>query len=969
MHRTVRALLSAAAAALSATTVLVGLNAGPAQAMNYDSAPVTSWAYIDKANPSTPSPNPSGDYLIGSSKDPSGVKHTGRAYFTYDLTPLKGQVLDRVTFYTTEKTVNDCSRVAPIEVWRTKPVTSTTTWQHPPRDLELLDQRSYGKGVICPGAYLGVDMIPAIQAAFARGEKTITLGVRISAASEGEVKVGRTMGPARMSYAANHAPRVSGLKLSYPDAGCGTLAKHPTAGTWMRVQATVTDADPDDYAQITYESWPVDHPDQRKRSGPSLDLSSFTDGTVIAWTAQGDDYDHAGPYGKTCYFTVDKTAPATKPIVSSKQYPSNDYPGTGGPGVPGTFVFDAAGDTDIVGFDWSAQDGGLGKHAVANHRGGKAKVTITPRRFGGGSLEVAAVDAAGNRGEWIKYEYEVRNTAPFAEVQVAGVGLTSHIKLSTQAAEVTEFGYAIEDGPETRVPAVDRRGEGDLVFDSIGYQTVIARAYAGKKMIGSETREVPVTDAPKVVSEDFDWPKSPVAGTSGTITFTPRSTQVTSYRYDFGDDNQHEVAAGPDGSATVTWTPDKGGYYTLTVSSVYEWGSESQKTQEQYSIIDQHPGVYANAYGSHVGDPISVNAWSDLPNAEAIVYSFDGGPAQTVDGRWVYFDVVPTRAGDSVLKVWAKLDDGTLSPPTTHVIHIDSSPGIASKGPFSADPVMGRPLEITFTAAQDGAATFRYTVGSPYSGEDAPQQTVPVGPDGKATISYDVTGDWGEVGITVATLTADGQVSDTNTLSLQVRNPTVAVDNPWYPDAYPEPVGGVGVPGQFGLSVWDLSEVTTKFLWHVNDGPVQETIYDSWSWETRISYTPDRAGDNTLYVQREFTDGSVSPLVSVPFKVGTRPLITSNVYPAETPSGGAGEAGVFRFSGGMPGIVRYDYRFVAERDGDEAAAGDVEAAADGSAQVAFTPAAAGYYTVQVTGHTADGTDTTQAVYRFEVAGS
>jgi hypothetical protein len=51
MHRTVRALVSAAAAALSATTVLVGLTTSPAQAMNYDSAPLIAWAYTDRANP------------------------------------------------------------------------------------------------------------------------------------------------------------------------------------------------------------------------------------------------------------------------------------------------------------------------------------------------------------------------------------------------------------------------------------------------------------------------------------------------------------------------------------------------------------------------------------------------------------------------------------------------------------------------------------------------------------------------------------------------------------------------------------------------------------------------------------------------------------------------------------------------------------------------------------------------------
>jgi hypothetical protein len=969
MHRTVRALLSAAAAALSATTVLVGLTAGPAHAMNYDSLPLSAWAYTDKVQPSTPEPDPSGDYLIGSSKDPSGLKHTGRAYFTYDLTPLKGQILHRVTFYTYEETVNDCSQVAPIEVWRTKPVTSTTTWQHAPEELELLDERSYGNGIICPGAYLGIDMIPSIQAAFARGDKTITVEVRIKAGSEADAKVGRTMSPGRMSYAANHAPTVKALKLKYPDAGCGTRDKHPSAGTWMQVQATVADADPNDHARITYAYWPVDNPDQRKETeSPGLGASGLADGTVVAWTAQGRDYDDAGPWGRTCYFTVDTTAPATKPIVSSKKYPSEDYPGTGGPGVPGTFVLDAAGDPEIVGFDWSPMDGSLGQQVIANHPGGKARVTITPRTWGRGRLQVAAMDAAGNRGPWVEYRYQVRNTAPFAEIEVNGVGLTSHITLTSRAAEVTEFGYAVDGGPETRVPAVAGKGEGDLVFDSVGTKTVVERAYAGKKMIGSQTEQISVTDAPKITSAEFDWTKSPIAGSPGSFTFTPRTTHVASYRYAFGDGDQQTVVAGQDGSAVLAWTPQQGGYYTLTVTSVDKDGNQSQPAQESFSVIDTHPRVYANADGSHVGDPVSVNAWSDLPTAVAIVYSFDGGPNQTYPEPYAYFDVVPAHAGDSTLTVWAKLADGTLSPPTTTVVHISSGPQITSKGPFSEDAVELRPVTFTFTAAQTGATTFRYTVGSRYDGEEHPQQLVPVGADGTATISYDVPAGWGDVTATVVSLTADGTVSDENTLSATVRNPRVAVTNPWPADGWGDALGGVGVPGQFGFAGYDLNDVTTAFLWHVNDGPVQEFTYDAWAWETLVSYTPDRVGDNTLFVQRKFTDGSLSPLTTVAFKVGTRPLITSDTYQADKPGGGAGKEGIFQFSSGMPGVTSYDYRFVVENTGDEAATGSIDAGPDGSAQVTFTPGAAGYHTVLVTGHAADGTTTTQADYRFEVAG-
>jgi hypothetical protein len=964
MHRTLRALLSAAAAALSATTVLVGLAAGPAQAQSYDSLPLKAWAYTDKAQPSTADSNPSGDYLIGSSKDAAGVKHTGRAYFTFDLTPLKGQVLHRVTFYTYEQSVVDCTQPAPIDVWRTKPVTSGTDWQHAPKELELLDHRDYGKGAYCPGAYLGVDMIPAVQAAFARGEKSLTVEVRVNASAEGDAKVGRTMSKGVMSYGANHAPTVSGLKLKYPDAGCGTLEKHPSAGTWVQVQATVKDLDPNDYATITYAYWPVDQPGRRQTTYGPVDISGYADGTVVAWSAQGKDYDDAGPWGRTCYFTVDKTAPATKPIVSSKQYPSNDYPGTGGPGVPGTFVFDSSGDHDIVGFDWSPEDGSLLQHVRANHPGGRAKVSITPRQWGGNRIQVASVDAAGNRGPFVEYHYEVRNTAPFAEVEINGVGLTSHITLSSPAADVTGFGWAVDGGAETRVPAVDGKGHGDLVFDSVGPKTVVERAYAGKKLIGSHSDYLSVTDAPKIDTDDFDFWNTPISGVAGTFTFSPRTQGVVSYRYDFGDGNQQSIDAGPDGTAVLPWTPPTGGYYSLTVYSIDGNGNRSQGSIQQFSVTDVHPTVYANTYGSHVGDPVDVTASSNLPNAVGLVYTFDGGPEQTVDSSWADFTVVPTHAGDSIVSVRARLDDGTFTPATDYPLHIDSGPLITTKGPYGADPVAGLPLSITFTAVQGGATSFRYTVANPWDGQDHPEQTVAAGPDGTATVT--ITAPDTDITVTVTSVTADGTASDTGTDALRTLSPQVVVDNPWQAD-YAESTGGLGVPGQFGFAAYDLGDITATYLWHVNDGPVREVAPDPNAWETKVDFTPDFSGDATLYVQREFTDGSRSAVQAIPFKVGTHPLITSDVYQPDAPSGGAGQAGSFRFSGGMPGIASYTYQFLPDnRDADPAAT--VDAAADGSAQVTYTPSQAGSVTVLVRGITADGRYTDQAGYRFDVAG-
>ncbi|GAB2604893.1 hypothetical protein Aab01nite_78680 [Paractinoplanes abujensis] len=849
MNRTLRALLSATAAALVTATVLVGLPAGPAQAQTYGSLPLKAWSYIDRAQPATPNPDPSGDFLIGSRDE-----HTGRGYFTFDLTLLQDQVLHRVSLYTNERTVNDCSKPAPIEVWRTNPVTATTTWQNPPKELELLAERTYGSGVFCPGAHLEVDMIPAVQAAFARGDKTLTIGVRIKAGSEADTTVGRTMVPARMSYAANHAPKVSGLKLKYPDAGCGTLAKHPTAGSLIQAQATVTDADPGDHPRVRYASWPVDHPDQRRESSSAaLNLSGLADGTVVAWTARGEDNDDAGAWGKTCYFTVDQTAPAATPIVSSKQYPSPDFPGTGGPGVAGTFVFDAAGDADVVAFDWSGLNGGLLQRVKAGRPGGRGKLTITPSRSGPGGLQVAAVDRAGNRGPWATYRYQVRDSAPIASFEVAGVGLTSHITLTSRLAETTAFGYAVDGGTEKRLPAVDGKATDDLVFASTGTKTVVTRAYAGTKLLGAESTQVSVSDAPLIASDDFDWNKDPIEGKAGTFTFTPRTTGVKSYSYSFGGGVWTSIDADAQGTAVLTWTPTSGGYFDLYVFSVDAAGNRSLSSNRQFSVHALLPSVSVRAYGAHVGDPIPVTAWSNRPDVTAIVYSFDGGPQRTIDGSYVEFDVVATRAGDSVLKVWAKLAGGSLTPPVEEVVHLDSAPRIVSRGPFGPEAVMQRPVSFTFTAAQEGATTVRYAV------DGGPQQTVPVG----EPVTYDVPAGASYVSVEAVTLTADGTASDSSTFSVAVRNPGVDVSNPWAGGG-----GEVGVPGQFGFSAWDLNEVTTKYLWHVDDEAVQEVELDPWSWETPASYTPERAGEHTLSVQREFTDGSRSPVTTVPFTIG-----------------------------------------------------------------------------------------------------
>ncbi|GAB3947073.1 hypothetical protein GCM10027614_41680 [Micromonospora vulcania] len=117
----------------------------PALADTSVNLPLSSWAYLDSQSPKTKFVNPSVPPPVGTLVDSADKPHTYRSYFTYDLTQLKGSVVHNSYLYTNEDTVTDCSTAATIEVWRTAPVKSGTSWNNPPAELEKLATASRGR--------------------------------------------------------------------------------------------------------------------------------------------------------------------------------------------------------------------------------------------------------------------------------------------------------------------------------------------------------------------------------------------------------------------------------------------------------------------------------------------------------------------------------------------------------------------------------------------------------------------------------------------------------------------------------------------------------------------------------------------------------------------------------------------------------------------------------------------------------
>jgi hypothetical protein len=961
MFRTGRALVYPV---LTAVAITVGITvvASPASAENLRLTPST-WAYIDSQAPRTSFVNPPGDAPIGTRIEADGKSHTYRSYFTFDLGPLRGQAVHVGQFSAAEAAVTDCTARPSIQLWRTRPIRSNTSWRNPPAELERIGTYLAG-GSRCPGG-VAYSMVAALNAALARGDTAMTVELRVVEGQETQPALSRSVRTPSIALSTNYLPVVSELRLAYPDRPCGTLFRPTPATDYTVFRAKATDPE-GDHARVVFSVWPAGRPDERREfsggadaegnSEATADLSAYPNGSLVAWAGRGDDHRDLSPWSKPCYLRIDRTPPATAPIVASHTYPQGTTP-SGGPGVKGRFWFTANGDRDVVAYSYTDIHGSVPHERVAARwPGGPALIEYTPRQAGEQYLDVTPEDAAGNRGPTTRYRFTVRATAPNGSVDVAGVGLPSRITLQA-VPEVTGFGYQLPGAAEVRFPATNGVGSTDIIFPATGSYEITTRSYVRNRMIGSDRLFVNVDDAPTVRSAEFNLERTPVAGQSGTFTFTPRTTNVVAYLYSFNGGGQERVEAAADGTAALPWTAPAGGWYSLLVQSVRADGALSQAAWHQFNVIDPRPVVYVPDITGYPrrdgpGIPLEIHMMSALPNVTAFAYRVNGGAEQTATLMYPGFALVswtPDRAGNNTVVVQGLLADGSRSPETEFTFPVWSGP-VVTWSPAGSG-VVDKPVTFTFRQSLPGVAEYRYRL----PGMD--EQTVPAGADGTATVTYVPRG-WGAHQILVRSVGGDGTDSDTREFYYDVRDNKVWVIRADLDENSPR--SGIGNTAFFQLYTQRVGEVV-EYRYRVDDEPEQAIPAVRDGTTTLLSITLLRNGLNTLYVRGSTADGELSPVTEYRFLVGTAPHVFSVEYPEGTWGGGAGVAGTFEFGGGTPGIVSFDYQV----DGGEVTT--VAADAQGRASVVYTPTGDNWFhAMVVTGRLADGSTTDQRSYYFQV---
>ncbi|EOD69548.1 hypothetical protein [Amycolatopsis vancoresmycina] len=723
------------------TAVAAVLTAVPAAAESTTEIAASSWAYIDSAVPKASFVDQAGDAPVGAHTYAGGTNHVSKSYVTFDLSALRGNRLQSAYVSTGETAVTDCANARSTELWLTAPA-KKPTWNTQP--AELLKVNGPYLDSSCPSDRLTWTATAAIQNALDAGRTTATFVLRLPDNQLNDPKFGREYDPKAKLFLNYDKPpaKPTGLTVTYQPC----TAKPLVVSRQVVLGADATDPD-DDYPGTEFAFWPADHPDQRTTLGGTgrtwVEITSrVSEGVTYAWQVRGkDDSGLFGPWSATCKFTTDFTAPAAAPVITSPDYNAEAPPGSGGTGVPGTFVFDAKGDTDVVGFKW---DGG---YAAADRRGGKATVRYAPDWEGPVSISATAVDAAGNQGPTASYRFWVADNKPGVTCTPfdAYVGTERTCTFTPYGSTpVTAYVYHLTNQDDRTVPA-GPDGTATVTVTPTDPELytiqVSARARLSTGYLTAATDGQLLSEAGEPEVETLT--ANPVQGLPVQFRVhatLPGSVSAT-YHLESGD--PVTVPLDADGTATVTVTPATSSWNSLYVYTSLASGIRSGWGQGSVMVASNKPKVTSAEYpesqtSGAVGTPGTFVFSSPVPGAVSYTYQFSGGPQSTVaagpDGTAsVVF--TPTQSYTNSIWVTTKFADGTVSEQGGYYFYVAySSPRLTCDATgWSVAP--GQHIQCTLSPVQANLASYGYQVDS------GPQVTLAPGADGTATFGFDVPAD------------------------------------------------------------------------------------------------------------------------------------------------------------------------------------------------------------------------------------
>lgn len=550
------------------------------------------------------------DLPLGARLDAAGQLHKSRVYATFELSQWFGSSVLGATVSVRERSAADCAKRS-IELWHTETVVSTPKWANPPRELAKVDEIHTAE--YCPTADLFFDVATVVRDAVAAGRTTVTLELRVPQAIEGDVSYGRTLNwynSVSLKVAYNSAPVFDESRMSNGGRDCAGQAPHPTLSHYAdRLQVWGSDPDLDQGGRIGYDFaiWPAGDPAHRTEFTTSdavnggytvavVPAGVISHGGRYSWQARTNDGLATSAWSRVCTFDVDTASPSA-PQLSSTNYPQADTGQLTPIGVPGAFTFAAGGDADTIGFDyawfsrsqgpstscqnstpWVCEDPWNSPRVVlADVPGGTATASLVPPNAYDNTLWVQSVDRAGNRSAAVGYAFRTPPTAPSVQpvgTPQWGLPMTLTFVPAAGTSGITAYEYALDNGATQTVPAA-ADGTASISFvagDPDGHSLNVRSRSANGWVSPQGYWNYTFSPYPVVTSDIYLFDGVPHGGVGviGTFTFNPPPgwTQVTNYLYSFNGQDFVEVPTGPDGRATVSWTPTTSGQAALDVLAV-----------------------------------------------------------------------------------------------------------------------------------------------------------------------------------------------------------------------------------------------------------------------------------------------------------------------------------------------------------------------------------------------------------------
>ncbi|MFE1960990.1 DNRLRE domain-containing protein [Streptomyces sp. NPDC059479] len=387
---------------------------------------------------------------VGFERDTWG---TSRSFFRFKLkSAIKNADVSSATMKILETHSWSCSKRT-MQVWRTDPFSSGTTWNRQPGWKKKITSKSFAYGwksaSSCPDAFVNFTVTSLAQEAADAGWVTFNVGLVASTSSSAPTTSATALETDTYSWKkfkaeGDDSPTVSityNRKPSTPTSVTMSPGSCDTsASPYIRVgkttpSATAKATDPDnDLVKLEFEIWPERKYETAHRSIfkaaddgelASVPLTGLANGQTYAWRVRAWDAKVSSGWAPTggdgmCRFTYDTALPASPAEVVSPEFPGdndNDNNGEVWSGVTfgdtGNFTF-AIGDTkdtDIVKFVYSINSTNYAGYVCANGKQGTSggltascstvvtSVTATgvmPPSAGLNTLYVKAVDAAGN---------------------------------------------------------------------------------------------------------------------------------------------------------------------------------------------------------------------------------------------------------------------------------------------------------------------------------------------------------------------------------------------------------------------------------------------------------------------------------------------------------------------------------------------------------------------------------------------